>query len=105
MNGSRVSAMRSIRFETDLPALQPIETCDLQGNGCQNPPPGANFYPWFHTVTVNRACAWTLSNDLPGQLSNFGGEQAAWGPVETTDYGAGFVAVSNFASPVLDNPC
>jgi hypothetical protein len=104
-DGSWDSVMNKIRFETDLPALQPLETCDLQGNGCQNPPPGANFYPWFHTIPMTRSCAWTLSDDLPGQLSNFGGEQAAWGPVELTDYGGGLVVVANFASSVRNNPC
>ena len=104
-NGEWVEAMRSVRFETNMPSLQPLETCDLQGNGCTNPPPGANFYPWFHTVPSGRGCAWTLSNDLPGQLSNFGGPQAAWGPVLSLDYGGGFQAVNNFASAVLPNPC
>jgi hypothetical protein len=95
-----------IRFEADLPALQPLATCDFQGNGCTNPPPGANFYPWFHLVPHDAGCAWTLSNDLPGQLSNFGGEQAAFGPVEFTDYGdGGGPVVENFASEVLSNPC
>ncbi len=103
--GQWVDAMNKIRFETDLPAIQPLATCDLEGNGCQNPPPGANFYPWFHTIPVDGSCAWTLSDDLPGMLSNFGGEQAAWGPVLSTDYGGGLAAVGNFASSVLNNPC
>jgi len=103
--GNWVDAMTRIRFETNLPGIQPLATCDFQGNGCTNPPPGASFYPWFHSLPSSGSCAWTLSNDLPGQLSNFGGEQAAWGPIESTDYGAGFVAVLNFASSVLDNPC
>ena len=93
----------------DGPAgFQPLSTCDLQGNGCQNPPPGAAFYPWFHLVPAedeDGGCAWTLSDDLPRQLSNFGGERAAWGPIEFTDFGLGFVAVDNFASAVQANPC
>jgi len=46
------------------------------GAGCTNLPPGA-FYPWFHLLPVNNLagqhCAWALTNDIPGQLSNFGG--------------------------------
>jgi hypothetical protein len=93
-----------VRFETDIPAVD--AACNvITGDGCANPPNGANFYPWFHTITAHGACAWTLSNDLPGQISNFGGEQAAWGPLERTDYGGGFVAFENNASEVIDNPC
>ena len=29
---------------------------------------------------AGQRCAWALTNDMPGQFSNFGGEQAAWGP-------------------------
>ena len=41
-------------------------------------------------------CAWALSNDLPNQISNFGGEQAAWGPLLTTNYGFD-TRIHNFA--------
>lgn len=58
-----------------------------------NPPPGAAFYPWYHLALARGLqgrgvrCAWTPSNDLPNQITNFGGEQRAWGPLELTDYG------------------
>jgi hypothetical protein len=93
-----------VRFETDIPAVD--AACNvITGDGCTNPPNGASFYPWFHLVTAHGACAWTLSNDIPGQISNFGGEAAAWGPLERTDYGGGFIAFENNAGNVLDNPC
>jgi hypothetical protein len=41
----------------------------------------------------------------PGQLDGFGGMQAAWGPLELTDGGCGFLAFLNNASDVIDNPC
>ena len=62
----------------------------ITGAGCTVPPNGAAFYPWFHLITANGGCAWTLSNDIPGQLDSFGGVQAAWGPLELTDFGGGF---------------
>jgi hypothetical protein len=31
--------------------------------------------------------------------------KAAWGPLELTDGGSGFVAFLNNASDVIDNPC
>ena len=67
--------------------------------------PGA-FYPWFHLLRHNlagRHCAWGLSNDILGQLSNFGGEQAAWGPLELTNYGFD-LRIHNFAH-IIRNPC
>ena len=68
-----------------------LQACDHHtGQNCTNPPVGASFYPWYHLASVpgfRGRCAWALSNDMPGQLDNFGGEQAAWGPLELTDYG------------------
>jgi len=102
------------RFETDLPRIEEANNggglaCDHHtGAGCTNPPPGA-FYPWFHLLRAphgvlnGRSCAWALTNDIPGQLSNFGGEQAAWGPLELTNYGFD-LRFHNFAH-VISNPC
>jgi hypothetical protein len=96
-----------VRFETDLPRIEEPNSggvCDHHtGVGCTNPPPGAAFYPWYHLASAGGACAWALSNDLPGQISNFGGEQAAWGPLEKTDYGFD-QRYHNFANQVT-NPC
>jgi len=70
-----------------------------------NPPPGA-FYQWYHPLTPPSGgnCAWALTDDgVPGTLDNFGGEQAGWGPLETTDYGFD-VRIHNFAR-TIPNPC
>ncbi|HEX8861925.1 MAG TPA: hypothetical protein VGC06_23040 [Actinomycetes bacterium] len=86
------------RFETDLPRIEEADsgpnTCDHHtGQNCVNPPPGAAFYPWYHLALTRGLagrgvrCAWTPSNDLPNQITNFGGERRAWGPLERTDYG------------------
>jgi len=48
--------------------------------------------------------AWALSNDLPNQISNFGGEHASWGPLLTTNYGFD-TRIHNFASTSAANPC
>jgi hypothetical protein len=99
------------RFETDLPRIEEANNggglaCDHHtGAGCTNPPPGA-FYPWYHLLRppTGERCAWALTNDgVPGQISNFGGEQAAWGPLETTDYGFD-VRIHNYARSII-NPC
>jgi hypothetical protein len=102
------------RFETDLPRIEEADTapqlhCDHHtGQGCTNPPPGAKFYPWYHLAAVphlrtGSTCAWAASNDLPNQISNFGGEKAAWGPLELTDYGFD-LRYHNFARTIR-NPC
>jgi hypothetical protein len=76
------------------------------GGHCTNPPPGAQFYPWYHLASIGQAqtkCAWTISDDLPNQITNFGGERAAWGPLELTDYGFD-LRYHNFANSTA-NPC
>jgi len=103
----------TVRFETDLPRIEEANnlgglTCDHHtGTGCTNPPVGAAFYPWFHllhaTSLAGTSCAWGLTNDMPNQISNFGGEQAAWGPLELTNYGFD-LRFHNF-SHVITNPC
>jgi hypothetical protein len=50
-------------------------------------------------------CMWGLSNYVPNQIDNYGGMFQAWGDQVFTDYGGGFVAGENFATPVADNPC
>jgi hypothetical protein len=95
------------RFETDLPRIEEPNSggvCDHHtGVGCTNPPPGAAFYPWYHLARVGVQCRWAMSNDLPNQISNFGGEVAAWGPLELTDYGFD-MRYHNFARQIT-NPC
>jgi hypothetical protein len=110
--GRSGSSYPTARFETDLPRIEEADnggglTCDHHtGAGCTNPPPGA-FYPWFHLLRppseLAARCAWGLTNDIPGQISNFGGEVAGWGPIETTDYGFD-VRMHNFAR-TIPNPC
>ena len=101
-----------VRFETDLPRIEQANNlgglaCDRHtGAGCTNPPRGA-FYPWYHRLRPpsGGSCAWALTNDVPPDqtISNFGGEQAAWGPLETTDYGFD-VRIHNYAQEIT-NPC
>jgi hypothetical protein len=101
------SSYDTVRFETDLPRIEEPDSggvCDHHtGVGCTNPPPGAEFYPWYHLLNHDGECAWGMSNDMPGQISNFGGEQAAWGPIELTDYGFD-LRYHNFARQI-SNPC
>ncbi|MEA2251167.1 MAG: hypothetical protein QOG70_1409 [Solirubrobacteraceae bacterium] len=108
-----------VRFETDLPRIEEANnggalTCDHHtGDGCVNPPPAPDgssaFYPWYHLFSLaserGTTCAWALTNDgVPNEVSNFGGEQAGWGPLEKTDYGFD-QRFHNFARTLPGNPC
>ena len=97
-----------VNLATDLPAIE--ATCNVfTGAGCSNPPPGAAFYPFPHTMrpaTGSRGCRWTIGANHPRQILDFGGNPtAAWGPLETIDYGGGFVAALNYATGPFRNPC
>jgi hypothetical protein len=108
--GNGIGTYPIVRFETDLPRIEEANnngglTCDHHtGVGCTNPPPGA-FYPWYHLLPLpgSGACSWALTNDMPNQISNFGGEVAAWGPLELTNYGFD-KRFHNYARRI-DNPC
>jgi hypothetical protein len=104
--GTRYSLLR---FETDLPRIEATDLggpCDrLTGTGCTVPPKQAKFYPFVHTATTPLGCAYALSNDLPNQISNFGGMRKAWGHLEFTNYGAGDIKTDNFATRVMQNTC
>jgi hypothetical protein len=99
-------------FEADLPSIEPLSVCDLQGNGCVNPPPGAQFYPLYSTRTGNGACAWQEGGaHIPGTSNTFGGTSTAeYGPTLSTYYApfpgfpGGFI-VENFRNSLASNPC
>lgn len=78
---------RRVAFETDMPTIEGISnpTCDLlTGNGCTNPPAGAEFYPIYSTFRAydeDGACSWQLGGpNIPGTENNFGG-------TSTSEYG------------------
>jgi hypothetical protein len=107
VNGRYTNPYNTIAFEADLPR---IEASDFNGHcnrntgaGCTNPPPGAGFYPWFH-LTSFKGCSWVLSDNVPDQTNNFGGEVAEFGPLYFVNYGA-FGRYNNYNSGPLPNPC
>lgn len=69
-------------FETDLPAIEFATGCDTTtGDGCVNPPPGADFYPIYST-TGTTGCGWREGGiHMPGTTNSFGGTSTAeYGP-------------------------
>ena len=76
-----------------------------------NPPPGAEFYPFYSTGSLGGACAWQEGgNFIPGTTNNFGGSSAAeYGQLLQTVYPvpgpATVLRYNNFNSGDLANPC
>ena len=98
-----------VRFETDLPRIEATDLggpCDrLTGQGCTQLPKGAKFYPWPHQISAAGSCNWFVGNNIPGQITGFGGEKKAWGHLEFTNYGGGDIKTDNFAGPLMQNTC
>ena len=100
----------TMAFEADLPRIE--STCNRNtGVGCVNPPPGAQFYPFYSTRIDSGTCTWQEGGDfIPGTVNDFGGSSASeYGPLLQTLYpGAGFVPIhriNNFNSGDISNPC
>jgi hypothetical protein len=108
----------TVAFETDLPRIEAADSqdnppfCDrTTGANCVNPPPGAEFYPFYSTATLGGTCSWQQGGDfIPGTTNDFGGNSTAeYGPLLQTVYpAAGFTTVllyNNFNSGDRANPC
>ena len=107
----------TIAFETDLPAIEVQGAqlnppfCDrVTGANCVNPPPGAQFYPFFSTTFPQGECSWQEGGPfIPGTVNNFGGSSTAeFGPLLATLYPEpGFTTAMlfrNFNSGNMRNP-
>ena len=92
-----------------MPAFE--GTCNtVTGAGCVNPPPGAEFYPFYSTRSDHGSCRWQEGGDfIPGTVNDYGGSSAEFGSLLLTTYpGAGFMPIQryeNFNSGDLPNDC
>jgi hypothetical protein len=107
-----------VAFETDLPRIEAAGSIDpslppcnrTTGAGCVNPPPNANFYPFFTTRNTDLGCRWQLGGaNIPGTTNTFGGNStAAFGPLLSLTYPSAAGPVSrfnNFRQTLSRNPC
>jgi hypothetical protein len=118
-----------VAFEADLPRIEsntnPICQRHLSnpadpnpGQGCVNPPKGADFYPFFTTARSQAGggeddgqCVWHLGGPyLPGTTNTFGGSSAAeYGPLLQLAYpatgGQVTVRLNDFRRILPNNPC
>ena len=102
-------------FETDLPRIEfaTDPPCNRNtGDGCVNPPVGANFYPFYSTGTrADGACVWHEGGKhIPGTTNTFGGNSHnEYGPLLLSTYpGPGFqpfTRYNNFRHRLFSNPC
>jgi hypothetical protein len=82
------------------------------GVGCVNPPPGADFYPFYSTIQVAGSCWWQQGGPyIPGTTRAFGGSaQAEYGPLRSISYptapfGTVTTRYNDFRSNRRSNPC
>ena len=95
----------SLQFKTDVALSDSL--CNAgTGAGCEVPPNGAAFYPFFVQLGGNengnkgsQPCSFAFGNSLPGTTNNFG-KDAQYGPFTTT-----LTVVYGNAGPVMQNPC
>jgi hypothetical protein len=100
-------------FEADLPAIEFATGCDTTtGAGCVNPPPGAQFYPLYSTMTGQGACGWREGGAfMPATANLFGGTSTSeYGPLLGLYYppAPGFaagVSYEDFRNVLSSNPC
>jgi hypothetical protein len=98
----------TINFEADLPAIE--SSCNtVTGAGCVNPPPGAQFYPFYSTRLDGAACSWQEGGPfIPGTLNDYGGSSAEFGSLLLTTYPSAAGPIQrfeNFNSGDLPNGC
>jgi hypothetical protein len=87
-NTSAQQNYNRVAFEANLPRIESNTNPPCQrhvsnptdpnpGQGCVNPPVGANFYPFYSTRGGSSACTWQLGGDnIPGTKNTFGGSSA-----------------------------
>ena len=87
-NTSAQENYERVAFEANLPRIENATNPPCQrhvanpsdpnpGQGCVNPPVGANFYPFYSTRGGSSACTWQLGGaNIPGTKNTFGGSSA-----------------------------
>lgn len=119
-NGGR--KYQQVAFESNMPRIEfqdfngPGPFCDPStGANCVNPPPGAQFYPFYTTAGVGSACFWQLGGaHLPNTIRTFGGSsKTEYGttplsltyPIVTNGHPAVQHKFEDFRRVLSSNPC
>jgi hypothetical protein len=118
-NGSQRYAQ--VAFEANMPRIEYPDfggTCDFAtGEGCVNPPPGAQFYPIYSTTSRGgKSCTWQFGGPgIPGTTNNFGGSsvteystnllQLFYPSVNSSGQPAPLFKYEDFRNILPANPC
>jgi hypothetical protein len=111
-----------VAFEADLPRIEfatnpPCQRHFLNpadpnpGEGCVNPPVGANFYPFYSIRGGTSKCTWQLGGaSIPGTTNTFGGSSTVeFGSLLLSAYpaanGQPTLRYNNFRNVLSSNPC
>jgi len=111
-----------VAFEADLPRIEFATNPPCQrhfsnpadpnpGEGCVNPPVGANFYPFYSIRGGASKCTWQLGGaSIPGTTNAFGGSSSAeFGSLLLSAYpaanGQPTLRYNNFRTVLPNNPC
>ena len=120
--GGNMKNYSRVAFETDLPRIEFDTTPACQrhlsnpadpdpGQGCVNPPVGADFYPIYSTGRREDGCRWQLGGPyLPFATETFGGTSTAeYGPLVAFFYpssnGEPQYIFETFHRTLPNNPC
>jgi hypothetical protein len=120
--GGELKNFNRVAFEADLPRVEFDTTPPCQrhlsnpadpnpGQGCVNPPVGADFYPIYSTRNEADGCRWQLGGPfLPFANETFGGTSAAeYGPLVAFFYpatnGEPQFIFETFHRTLPHNPC
>jgi hypothetical protein len=100
-------------LEADLPAVE-YPVCNVvTGAHCTHIPrtddgQPAAFYPFYSTTKTATGCQWQFGNNIPGQITNFGGSRQ-YGPLlaltYTTKGGGSQRLFEDFRNILSPNPC
>ncbi len=111
-----------VAFEADLPRIEFATNPPCQrhvsnpadpnpGQGCVNPPAGADFYPLYTTRNTDSGCMWQLGGpNIPGTKNTFGGSSTTeFGSLLLSAYpasnGQPTLRFNNFRRILDGNPC
>jgi hypothetical protein len=111
--GGGMNNYSRVGFEADMPAIEfaTNPSCNnFTGEGCTNPPAGANFYPIFTTRPGPGGCAWQEGGIyIPGTKNTFGGSSTSeFGPLLQLfypDVGGPIFLYEDFRNVLSNNPC
>ncbi len=110
-----------VAFEVDLPRIEFATNPPCQrhvsnpadpnpGQGCVNPPAGADFYPLYTTRNTDSGCMWQFGGpNIPGTKNTFGGSSTTeFGSLLLSAYpavGGPTLRYNNFRRILDGNPC